>query len=72
MNSIVQCSIIIAEGTLSIMQYYLLNMVFSSYSDYGYARPGTDLTGSCMRDPDVTLTDPCASGNTETYTASTG
>ena len=42
------------------------------YSDYGYARPGEELSGLCVRDPDVKLEDPCADGNTTTYMASTG
>ena len=42
------------------------------YSDYGYARPGEELSGLCVRDPDVHLEDPCADGNTTTYMASTG
>lgn len=42
------------------------------HSDYGYARPGEDLSGLCVRDPDVELDDPCLNENTTTYTKSTG
>ena len=42
------------------------------YSDYGYARPGEDLTGLCVRDPDVELKDPCKENNATSYMASTG
>ena len=41
-------------------------------SDYGYAKPGEDLSGLCVKDPDVELEDPCDNEGTSTYIASTG
>ena len=41
-------------------------------SDYGYAKPGEDLSGLCVKDPDVELEDPCDNEGTTTYIASTG
>ena len=46
--------------------------LFVVCSDYGYAKPGEDLSGLCVRDPDVELEDPCANRNTTSYLASTG
>ncbi|CAI8030523.1 Sortilin-related receptor [Geodia barretti] len=40
--------------------------------DYGYAKPGEDLSGLCVKDPDVELEDPCDNEGTTTYIASTG
>ena len=46
--------------------------IHSLCSDYGYARPGEDLSGLCVRDPEVELEDPCNNEGTTSYMASTG
>lgn len=54
--------------------YHNCYIVFATFphSDYGYARPGEDLSGLCVRDPDVELDDPCVDEDTTTYNKSTG
>ena len=42
-----------------------------AHSDYGYQR-ADGITGPCVRDPSVTLPNPCASGNVTTYYRSRG
>ena len=52
--------------------YFLFSPLFLlSLSDYGYEH-ANGITGPCVRDESVTLTNPCASAGVTTYLKSQG